>query len=548
MPDPTANYASDDVVQSFRPGQPSGTDDLENQIDATNQLAATAQPSQPSYPPSPDQGGPVPDVSANDAPQAPQPFWRSVLLGALGGLANRLKGAGEGFATHGVMGAVAGAVDPDRAEQLYANAGRVNQARADVAQATAQSAQQNVRIAGENHDLAMAVAQIHLHELEQHDAGLLSGEDRAALLKDAAVAGQQLRDNGVAPVFTGDEEDADAHLSARMGVNQNNPVGVVKLPNADGSFSVFEIPNNSKPYDHPVTLTIGYNDGPDGDGQPITKLYGSGEISIAQGLAIEAAAWADHMRFLRGESTAAQKADAAETLQGMKGQTSVDVAKIKAAAMAGTASAGDVARQLLLGNMTPADITSRNNLRANAIALADQMSKQAGGQGYSAIVSENSAAAAKATEKAFTSGSQGQQLTAIATARQHMAVFKQTAQALDNGDAVFANHLAQSLGLQFGSDAASNFSIAREAFAGEVGKALAGANVGVSDRNELREKVTHASSPKQLVGFADTADDLLKGKQIELQKSYESGMKGQPNFGAAAPKPASANPYLKGGR
>jgi hypothetical protein len=29
----------------------------------------------------------------------------------------------------------------------------VNQARADVAQATAQSAQQNVRIAGENHDV-----------------------------------------------------------------------------------------------------------------------------------------------------------------------------------------------------------------------------------------------------------------------------------------------------------------------------------------------------------------------------------------------------------
>jgi hypothetical protein len=278
----------------------------------------------------------------------------------------------------------------------------------------------------------MAVAQIHLHELEQHDAGLLSDEDKAAMLKDAAVAGQQLRDNGVDPVFTGSEADADANLSARMQVNQSNPVGVVKLPNADGTFSVFEIPNNSKPYDHPVTLTIGYNDGPDGDGQPIPKRYEAGQISIAQGLAIESAAWADHMRFLRGESTAAQKADAAQTLQGMKGNSAERVAQIRAQAMSGTLSVDAAAAMLLSGNLNPADLSKRGNYNVNVIARANQM---AGGQGFNAVAAENSAAAAKATEKAFTSGSQGQQLTAIATARQHMAVFKQTAQALDNGDA-----------------------------------------------------------------------------------------------------------------
>ena len=217
--------------------------------------------------------------------------------------------------------------------------------------------------------------------------------------------------------------------------------------------------------------------------------------------------------------------------------------------MAGTASAPDVARQLLLGNMLPSDITSRNNLRANAVALADQMSKAAGGEGYNAIEATNTAKAEGAAQKAYTSGSQGQQLTAIATAREHMQTFKLTADALDNGDVTGLNRLEQLLGTQFGSDKATNFAIAREAFAGEVGKSLAGANVGVSDRNELHEKILNSSSPTQLKGFADTADSLLAGKQKALQVSYSAAMKGQPNFGAAAPKPASANPFRsKGGR
>src|SRR5439155_4887468 len=51
----------------------------------------------------------------------------------------------------------------------------------------------------------------------------------------------------------------------------------------------------------------------------------------------------------------------------------------------------------------------------------------------------------KAEDVAFTSGSQGQQLTAIDTARQHMATFKQTAAALANGDFLGANKVANYL-------------------------------------------------------------------------------------------------------
>ncbi len=149
-------------------------------------------------------------------------------------------------------------------------------------------------------------------------------------------------------------------------------------------------------------------------------------------------------------------------------------------------------------------------------------------------------AVAKKEQTAFTSGSQGQQLTAIGTARNHMQTFKDTAAALDNGDFLKANQVGNYLGMQFGSDKATNFNVARSAFAGEVGKAFAGANVGVSDRQELIDKINAASSPAQLKGYADTADALLAGKQKSLKESYDQGIQGKPNFGggsgAAAPK------------
>lgn len=150
----------------------------------------------------------------------------------------------------------------------------------------------------------------------------------------------------------------------------------------------------------------------------------------------------------------------------------------------------------------------------------------------------------KAEDTAFTSGSQGQQLTAIDTAREHMATFKQTAAALANGDVLAANKIGNYLEMQFGSDRTTNFQIARAAFAGEVGKAFAGANVAEGDRRELLDKINAASSPAQLAGYADTADKLLAGKQIALKRSYQAGKQGRPNFGEPTPGQSTASDPL----
>jgi hypothetical protein len=176
-----------------------------------------------------------------------------------------------------------------------------------------------------------------------------------------------------------------------------------------------------------------------------------------------------------------------------------------------------------------------SGMRSPAMS-AQVLNQAAGGPGTETpdiAANKRTYAAQTAEQKAFISGPQGQQLTAIGTSRNHMQTFKDTADALDNGNFLKANQVGNYLGMQFGSDKATNFNIAKSAFAGEVGKAFAGANVGVQDRQELMDKISAASSPAQLKGYADTADKLLEGKQKSLQQSYQEGMQGKPNFGGA---------------
>ena len=72
----------------------------------------------------------------------------------------------------------------------------------------------------------------------------------------------------------------------------------------------------------------------------------------------------------------------------------------------------------------------------------------------------------QAVKQQATSGSVGQQLLAIGTARQHMQLFSQLADALDNNNWQLANKLGNAFGMQFGSDKATNFNIASQAFGG----------------------------------------------------------------------------------
>jgi hypothetical protein len=98
--DPTSSYIPD-----------SGSPEVDVMAPPDQQQAQPAAPQQtPSFPASPDQGGPVPSPQVADNPNTHG--WRAVLKGALSGLENHLKGAGQGLITGGIPGAVVGAVNP----------------------------------------------------------------------------------------------------------------------------------------------------------------------------------------------------------------------------------------------------------------------------------------------------------------------------------------------------------------------------------------------------------------------------------------------------
>ena len=146
-------------------------------------------------------------------------------------------------------------------------------------------------------------------------------------------------------------------------------------------------------------------------------------------------------------------------------------------------------------------------------------------------------------KEAFTSGNYSQQLNSINTAREHMKTFTSLADALDNGNVQALNSAGNAIGMQFGSDKATNFNIAKQAFSAEVAKAFSGAGVTEGDRKEIGDKISSASSPAQLRGAAATADALLAGKQKALQQTYQQGQRAQPNFGnqPGATSPTNSN-------
>jgi hypothetical protein len=141
----------------------------------------------------------------------------------------------------------------------------------------------------------------------------------------------------------------------------------------------------------------------------------------------------------------------------------------------------------------------------------------------------------KKVQEAFTSGNYSQQLNSINRAREHMQTFLDAAKDLDGGKVQAFNKIGNMFSVQFGSDKVGNLQIAKQAFSSEVGKAFAGASVGITDREELNKAISNASSFSQLAGAARTADTLLSGAQKALKQTYESGQQGKPNFGNQPP-------------
>jgi len=142
--------------------QDSGSPALDVMAPPDQQPAAPQPVATANYPPSPDQGGPVPAVQDPDAGSSTH-GWRAVLRGALGALEDHLKGAGEGFVTGGVAGAAVGAISPGTADTAFRNAQAMAAAKVQQAQAQVRTTQ----LAGDDHEAQMALFHINLLEAQR---------------------------------------------------------------------------------------------------------------------------------------------------------------------------------------------------------------------------------------------------------------------------------------------------------------------------------------------------------------------------------------------
>lgn len=143
------------------------------------------------------------------------------------------------------------------------------------------------------------------------------------------------------------------------------------------------------------------------------------------------------------------------------------------------------------------------------------------------------------TRKAFTTGTQGQQINAINTAIGHIDQITTLAPQLNNSSFVAGNAINNRLKTAFGEDAATNFDTLKDALAGEVASVLSKGGATVSGISEAKEKIKNSSSPQQLAGYVKTLLPIMGSKLNALDYQYHQAMGENDPFTALSPEAKS---------
>lgn len=139
------------------------------------------------------------------------------------------------------------------------------------------------------------------------------------------------------------------------------------------------------------------------------------------------------------------------------------------------------------------------------------------------------------TRKAFTTGTQGQQINAINTAIGHIDQLTDVAEALGNGSFVPGNALWNRVKTTFGGTAPTNFDTLKDALAGEVASVLSKGAGTVSGIADAKEKINAANSPAQLAGYVKTLIPIMGSKLAALDYQYHQAMGESDTFSALSP-------------
>jgi len=178
---------------------------------------------------------------------APPSLWKSVLMGALAGIAT---GAQAKTFSEGAGRGVGGALQQQQQQK---------QTDMQAQQFATQQQEANQRLAmlqAANHRAAME----HPSTPEEiTESTMLQGQKVAANLKLNGVAVEK---------SFGSLDDAQTYMAADHNINPNSPFSLQAYPNANGGIDVFRLRDLNKPLDHETDVVTGYTVGMGKDGKP----------------------------------------------------------------------------------------------------------------------------------------------------------------------------------------------------------------------------------------------------------------------------------------
>lgn len=128
------------------------------------------------------------------------------------------------------------------------------------------------------------------------------------------------------------------------------------------------------------------------------------------------------------------------------------------------------------------------------------------------------------TKKAYTTGTQGQQITAMNTAIEHLDQLQAAADALKSGEFKPGNAVYNKIAETFGGNAPTNYDAIKNLVDKEV-EAVANKGVPtVSGTAEQKALAGKNASPEQIKGYIDTLIPLMGSKLNALDYAYKQAM------------------------
>jgi hypothetical protein len=181
----------------------------------------------------------------------------------------------------------------------------------------------------------------------------------------------------------------------------------------------------------------------------------------------------------------------------------------------------EYARNLTSG-MPLTNIPTKGGLRGQAQYAAslidpEYFKKNIGGQA--------DIASAKNAEKMFTTGQYGQNLTSVRTVGQHIDLYTNLVDSLQNGNVQTANAAAQKLAKEFGVSGPQTAESIAHIVGPEVSKAVIGNLSSAGERNEFSNMFSSAKSPEQIAQLKEYTHKLLGGRVQSIAATYNDAMK-----------------------